>query len=116
MNRSLALVGLAFILGCGAAHAGPKSDGKTNPMLLRLHAEYAARLAQHDSEAFTPRDRLLRIVNDRVVVDAVTDGNVHGLESALIALGMQDTASFGRVVSGTLPISAIPALEGLPSL
>jgi hypothetical protein len=31
-------------------------------------------------------------------------------------LGMQQAIAFGRIVSGQLPISAIPAMEGVSSL
>ena len=33
-----------------------------------------------------------------------------------MSLGMQRAVAFGRIVSGELPISAIPAMAGLPSL
>jgi hypothetical protein len=59
---------------------------------------------------------LVTLVNDRVVVDAVASGDVNVLKSDLISLGMQQAVAFGRVVSGQLPISAIPAAAGLASL
>ena len=58
----------------------------------------------------------VRVVDDRVVIDAVADGDVGALQAALAALGMRDMAVFGRVVSGQLPISAIPALRGVADL
>jgi subtilisin family serine protease len=56
------------------------------------------------------------VVNERVVIDAVADADVLALKAALSALGMQNVAVFGRVISGQLPISAIPALDAIASL
>ena len=65
---------------------------------------------------FRSKDPLVRVVDDRVVVDAVASGDVNALKSDLISLGMQEAVAFGRIVSGQLPISAIPAMAALPSL
>jgi hypothetical protein len=50
------------------------------------------------------------------VVDAVASGDVNLLKSDLISLGMQEAVAYGRIVSGQLPISVIPAIAALPSL
>lgn len=51
-----------------------------------------------------------------MIVDAVAAGDVVDLRRALVALGMRQTATAGRIVSGQLPIAAIPAMAALPSL
>src|SRR4029077_3132681 len=51
-----------------------------------------------------------------VVVDATADGDARALEAALVGLGMRHTAVFGRVVSGELPIAAVPALANVAGL
>jgi len=51
-----------------------------------------------------------------VVVDAIASGNVDALKSDLMSLGMDNAVAFGRIVSGHLPIWAIPAAAALASL
>jgi subtilisin family serine protease len=118
VRRSLlpAIVIALVVLACGPALAGPKGGGTINPVLTALYAEHAAHAAQQGGVPFTSSNPLARVVNERVVIDAVADGGVPALEAALSALGMQHVAVFGRVISGQLPISAIPALENITSL
>lgn len=59
---------------------------------------------------------LIRLVDGRVVIDAVAAGDVAELKADLVALGLQHAASAGRIVSGQLPVSAIAAMAALPSL
>ena len=89
---------------------------KVAPELIALYDEYFSYLASHSARAFQPADPLLRVIDNRVVVDAVASGNVNVLKSDLLSLGMQQVVAFGRIVSGQLPISAIPAMAALPSL
>jgi subtilase family protein len=112
-----ALFTIVMILSAGVAAAGP-DGGKVNPALTALHDEHAAHAAGAKSLAsFRSRDRHARVVaGDRVVVDATADGNARALEAALVGLGMQNSAVFGRVVSGELPIAAIPALASVKEL
>ena len=84
--------------------------------LVLLHTQHADRLAQRSAASFSSSDPLLTLVNDRVVIDAVASGDVNVLKSDLVSLGMQQPVSFGRIVSGQLPISAIPRAAGLASL
>lgn len=51
-----------------------------------------------------------------VVIDAIAEGDPNALASALVGLGATDCAVAGRVVSASLPISAISSLESLGSL
>jgi hypothetical protein len=110
------VIGLIVLVGCDAAFAGPKGSGKINPALTALYAEHALHAAQQSGRPFASRNPLARVVNQRVVIDAVADADVLALEAALSALGMQNVAVFGRVISGQLPISAIPALDAIASL
>ena len=111
-----AILTALVVWGCGVAFAGPKGSGKINPALMALHAEHATHAAQRNGLPFVSGNILTRVVNERVVVDAVADGDVLALKTALSTLGMQNIAVFGRVISGRLPISAIPALDGIASL
>jgi hypothetical protein len=87
---------------------------KISPELLALYDAYLA--AQRGGTPFVASDPLVRIVDDRVIVDAVASGDVAVLETDLRALGMRETVSAGRIVSGQVPISAIAALASLQSL
>jgi hypothetical protein len=89
---------------------------KVAPELSALYDEYSSYLASHKAGVFRSNDPLVRVIDDRVVVDAVASGDVNALKSDLMSLGMQQAVAFGRIVSGQLPISAIPAMAGLPSL
>lgn len=110
------VIALIVLVGCDAAFAGPKGSSKINPALTALYAEHAAHAAQRSGMPFASRSSLARVVNQRVVIDAVADADVPALQAALAALGMQNVAVFGRVISGQLPIAAIPALDAIASL
>jgi hypothetical protein len=111
-----------FVVAClvlaeGSASAAPDKDGpmaKVSGELRALYDEYLA--AQRGGTPFSASDPLVRIIDDRVIVDAVASGDVAALEADLRAFGMQGSVSAGRMVSGQLPISAIGALSGLSSL
>src|SRR5262245_47430637 len=116
LRRLGSIVSAILILASGAAVAGPKDDGKINSQLRALEAEHAAHVAQRSSLPFKSRNALARVVDDRVVIAAVADGDVADLKKALTTLGVQNVAVFGRVVSGELPIVAISALDGIANL
>ena len=106
-----------LVLAGGSASAAPEKDGpmaKVSGELRTLYDEYLA--AQRGGTPFSASDPLVRIIDDRVIVDAVASGDVAALEADLRVLGMQGSVSAGRMVSGQLPISAIGALSGLSSL
>jgi hypothetical protein len=65
-----------------------------------LYEEYASHERHGDGTVFESENDLIRIVEDRVVVDAVASGETSVLRADLEALGMQKAASFGRIVSG----------------
>ena len=116
-SRLKALVVACLVLAGGSGSAASDKDGpmaKISPELRALYHAYLA--AQRGGSQFRTSDPLIRIVDDRVIVDAVASGDVAALEADLRALGMQGAVSAGRMISGQLPISAIGALTGLPSL
>ena len=97
-------------------------DAKKEPMaklahsLVTLHEQYSTYLTQRSAVPFSSSDPLVKLVDNRVVVDAVASGDVNSLKADLESLGMQHAVAFGRFVSGQLPISAIPAAARLTSL
>src|SRR5437773_1403124 len=115
-GRLAALFTVLFVLTAGVAAGGPEG-GKVSSKLTALHEEHAAHQAASRTTAFRSRDRLARVVaGDRVVVDVTADGDARALEAALVGLGLRNSAVFGRVVSGELPIAAIPALPNVAGL
>jgi subtilisin family serine protease len=105
---------LLVSLGTSGASAGPGSVRTS--ALTAVHDEYAAHVARRSGLPFAPRDGLARVVDDHVVIDAAADGDVGALVAELSSLGMRDIAVSGRVVSGQLPLAAIPALDAIPTL
>ncbi|MGH7264604.1 MAG: hypothetical protein ACREMB_07085, partial [Candidatus Rokuibacteriota bacterium] len=72
--------------------------------------------AQRSGAPVAPADPLVRLVDDRVIVDAVAAGDPGTLQRDLVALGMRRAVSAGRIVSGELPIASLAAMAALPSL
>ena len=114
------MVGLVFLFaapntGCAAA-TPPSADGqlaKVGPELRALYEAYRQGRATGTALRLNPN---LRVVDDRVVVDAVAADRVEEPLADLVALGMRGAVSAGRIVSGQLPIENIPAMAALPSL
>jgi hypothetical protein len=122
-NRRPILLTLIAWLAVGSACAAGSAPGdsstggrpgKISADLLALHEAY--RNARQGGAEFRPQNPLLRIVDDRVLIDAAATDDVRALEADLVGLGMRRAAAFGRVVSGELPIAAIASLDTLRSL
>ena len=119
MKQWLAVVAAVLILAGNPAKAQTRKDGpmaKVTHSLAALHEQYVAHMAQRSAVSFRSNDPLVRVVDDRVVVDAIASGDVNALKSDLMFLGMDDAVAFGRIVSGHLPIWAIPAAATLASV
>ncbi|HSE85001.1 MAG TPA: hypothetical protein VLJ79_02155 [Candidatus Binatia bacterium] len=112
------LVSSASCTLTSAQAVGDKAErmSKVAQELIALYDEYSAYSASGKIGVFRPSDPQLRIIDNRVVMDAVASGDVEVLKSDLISLGVQRAVAFGRTVSGELPIPAIRAMAGLPSL
>jgi hypothetical protein len=98
----------------GAAPASDPSLAKVGPELQVLYAAYLA--AQQSGRRLVSPDASIRLVEDRVVIDAVASADVQDLKAQLVALGMQGAVTAGRIVSGQLPIASIPAMAALSEL
>jgi hypothetical protein len=98
----------------GAGPLKPRVPSKVSRELLALHEAYSE--AQRSGTTFRPNSPLLRIEDDRVLIDATAAADGETLKANLVGLGMRHAVAFERVVSGWLPIAAIPALDGLESL
>jgi hypothetical protein len=84
--------------------------------LVVLQKAHETHVQLHSLEPFKPSNPYLRVVDGRVVIDAVASGEAKELLTDLEALGLQNGAAFGRMVSGRLPIAAIEKLQNLDSL
>ncbi|MEJ8568999.1 S8 family serine peptidase [Elongatibacter sediminis] len=96
------------------AQANEKNN-KVSAELRALHGEFVlfqASKAQH----FQPANPSLKLNDDFVLIEATAKGESQALLAALSSLGGLHLASANFLVSGYMPISAIPALESLPSL
>ena len=94
---------------------GQSPLAKVGHSLITLHQRYSARLATPPTTQVAD-DPFVRLVGDRVVVDAVAEGDVEALKTDLELLGMQEAVVFGRIVSGQLPIASIPDAAVLANL
>jgi hypothetical protein len=109
-------------LACGSGSQSASAQGKKRWLfkvdhdLATLFEEYESFLQEGSVAAFKPSNPHLRVVDGRVVIDAVASGEAKELLTDLEALGLQNGAAFGRMVSGRLPIETIDDLAGLDSL
>jgi hypothetical protein len=109
-----------------SALAGPDGDGgdgplsKLGPDLVLTYYEYRNHVARADPDVpdkpFSPSSRLVRVVGNTVVVDAAAGSSATELRDQLVALGAQDTATYGRMVSARLPIDALASAAALKAL
>ncbi|MGH8576784.1 MAG: hypothetical protein ACREXJ_07715, partial [Gammaproteobacteria bacterium] len=65
---------------------------------------------------FKSSNAIAPVAGGSVVIDATASGDPETLAADLRALGADNVTAFGRMVSGRLPITAIPALQDLSSL
>ncbi|MGN6717745.1 MAG: hypothetical protein ACTHLX_10175 [Candidatus Binatia bacterium] len=89
---------------------------KLGPELIALYDEYSSYIASGKHGVFKSSSPLVRLVDDRVIIDVVASCDTSVLKSDLERLGMQQAVAFGRIVSGQLPILAIRSMAELPSL
>ena len=124
MSKRGAALALAAGLSAGAQGCAAATEPATaqtrapqsrvSPQLASLYRAYEA--ARRDGSSFPPNDVSARLAEDRVVIDATAESDVRALEVDLVQLGMERATAFGRVVSGELPLAAIPSLANLDSL
>ena len=86
MKQWLAVVAAVLILAGNPAKAQTRKDGpmaKVTHSLAALHEQYVAHMAQRRAVSFRSNDPLVRVVDDRVVVDAIASGDVDTLQIRL---------------------------------
>lgn len=113
---------LLHFLACGSGSQLASTQGKKRWLskvdhdLAALFEEYETFLQGGSVGAFKPSNPHLRIMDGRVVIDAVASRDSKELLTELEALGLQNGAALGGMVSGQLPIEAIYDLNSLESL
>jgi hypothetical protein len=110
----------AETLGIGTSPS-KATTAKVGQDLLALYAEYQAHLKDTSGQgaaapAFKSSNAIAPVAGGSVVIDATASGDPEALAADLRALGAENVTVFGRMVSGGLPITAIPALQDLSSL
>lgn len=113
--------GPGVLQGGGVRDLKSLESSRAGADLLAIYAEYQQYVnkpvqAGAKRPAFISRNPLARVVDSSIVIDAVAADDPRILVEDLKKLGLQESAVFGRMVSGRLPISAIPALRALKSL
>ncbi len=89
---------------------------KIGAILALLHEEYETYREEGARVAFRPTDTLVRVTGDRVAIDAIAEADAAALRVDLEGLGLEGGATFGRFVSGTIPITALDEVAALGSL
>jgi hypothetical protein len=105
-------------LGIGTSKA---TMAKVGADLLALHAEYQAHLQQTSQQgaaapAFRSSNAIAPIAGGSVAIDTAASGDPEALAADLRALGADRVTVFGRMVSASVPITAISGLNELSSL
>ena len=110
------VVGLLLISSAGLAVAEElKPATRISQDLAELVSPRAAASLSTQAEPGAIEAPVTPIL-DVVTIDAVASGDPEALEAELIALGAEDTAIAGRMVSARIPVAAIPFLDGVVSL
>ncbi|RYF94237.1 MAG: hypothetical protein EOO00_05525, partial [Chitinophagaceae bacterium] len=92
-----------------------KSSSKLSADLQRLVQKDQRKDVDDLSRQAAPKgngmDRLIQLVNGKVIIDITVAGNIDSAKKELIAAGATITGSFGRIISAVMPLSALDQLE-----
>lgn len=90
---------------------------KASSALRRALVEFDAHVQQgKQGSAFAPSNQYLQVSRGKIMIDAVAAGDVNVLRQELQALGLENIAQYGAVVSGMMPLGKIRHLLSLNSL
>lgn len=89
------------------AYKSDASFRKLGPKLHGMSVNAKGVAVNRGSIARDQQNRLLRRDTDSVIVDVVAREDVKALQAELKGLGMTEMSTYGRTVSGRLPISAL---------
>ena len=91
-------------------------DARADGAIRALIAQSQSRRAQGLPDAAPPADSPLQVRGNRVVVDITATGDPAALLAELEDLGMTNASTFGRIISGALPVGALSRTLALPGL
>ncbi|HVW62805.1 MAG TPA: S8 family serine peptidase [Puia sp.] len=99
----------------------PKISSKLSSDLKKLYDDNGARAkaVQSTKKPTLPDDAMnayLQIKGDKVVVDVTVKGDLQAARTELQKMGLQISATYGRVISGLMPITALPQLESASTI
>ena len=120
----LAVLAVAVLLSSNSSSGAFAQSpvGKDGPFskvgghLSELYKEHQSAQSQGKGDGYVPGRDFLPVTKDGVVIDAVASDDAGELLADLEALGLQNGAAFGSIVSGRLPVSAIEKMAALDSL
>lgn len=126
-TRGLACVTIGLLalwcfdaLGQGVPKTAVSKGGsmaKVSGDLVALHGEYQAFVSRGgNAQQFGSPRALVQTKEGFVVVDATASGDATALHADLQSVGARNLSVFGRMVSGRVPIAAIPNLDALGTL
>lgn len=84
--------------------------------LVRVFAEYRAHTRNAQTTPFRPSDQFLRFHAGKVLIDATAIGDGAALLQDFRQLGLINGVSFGKAVSGMIPVASIDKAVELQSL
>ena len=98
-----------------------KSFSTLSPELKRLHEKYGThvqtgQLSKGQSSSADALEKLMLIKGDKVLVDFTAKDDINTAKAELQKKGVIITASFGRVISGFVPIKSLPQIEATTSI
>jgi hypothetical protein len=96
-----------------------KTSSKLSPDLKKLYDNYGPNAKKVESTLAKPvpsspnggTNKYMQIKGDRVVIDVTAKGDVNATKTELQKMGLEVKAVYGRVISGIIPISALPQIE-----
>ncbi len=89
---------------------------KINSTLASVFSQYQGYRFGVSTSPFEPTIPDVPLSDGAVLIDAVASGSTDTLAADLLSLGMTQISSFGRVVSGWIPLQAIDDMAALDSL
>jgi hypothetical protein len=99
----------------------PKVPSRLSPELKKLSDTYGpnGKIAPSTQKPTVHTDALssyLQIKGDKIVVDVTATGDLQTTRAELLKMGFQVKATYGRVISGLIPLNALPQLEAAAAI
>ena len=123
VRTALAILSIILTSSCAVGDSQavvpvkPVKHEKVDQVLIELQDQFIRhKETGGDSERIEGTYPQVRIVNERVLVDAIATKGTVELENELRRLGATNLSSYGRIVSCYLPIASIAQLAAIDNL